>query len=47
MKTCFDLPLKDDAFPSVRHFARRMLKGNSLALAPLRDRIWTSPGTWT
>jgi hypothetical protein len=39
-----DLQLKDDAFPSVRHFARRMLKGNFLALAPLRDRIWTSPG---
>jgi len=37
-------PLADDAFSSVKHFARWMLKENRLVLAPKRDQVWSSVG---
>lgn len=45
MKTTPDTtPLAPDAFRSVKHFARHMIKGNRLTLAPLREQIWTAHG---
>jgi hypothetical protein len=36
-------PLEPNAFATVRHFARHMVKGNRLVLNPLRDQVWTPP----
>lgn len=35
------LPYGPDSFPSVKRFARHMIKGGRLTLAPVRDAIWT------
>lgn len=37
-----DKPLADNAFPSVKHFARRMMVDNRLLLGPLRGEVWSS-----
>jgi hypothetical protein len=38
------LPYTPDSFPSVKRFARHMIQGGRLTLAPIRDAVWTPEG---